>query len=45
MGARISWVLMLILGISLIVIGFQGNLGLILGCILTPSLVTMNEGQ
>ena len=34
---------MLIIGIMLIVIGFQGSLGKILACILVPSEVLVNE--
>ena len=40
---RISWVLMAILAILLIVIGFEGSLGKVLGCVFTPGLMAKNE--
>lgn len=43
MQERMSWILMLIFGLSLIVIGFQGSLGKILGCILTPGAIIVDE--
>jgi hypothetical protein len=42
MKEKISWSLMGMFGLMLIVIGFQGSLGKILGCILTPSIITVN---
>lgn len=34
-----SWLIMFILGLALIVVGFQGALGKVLACIVEPQLV------
>ncbi len=36
---RVSWYFMLLFGVMLIVIGFQGSLGRMLACLLVPSQV------
>jgi hypothetical protein len=40
---RISWTFMAIGAIILIVIGFEGALGKVIGCIVTPGIVVENE--
>lgn len=40
---RISWLLMGVIGVMLIVIGAEGSLGKILGCIFTPGLIVVNQ--
>lgn len=40
---RVSWTFMAIGAILLIVIGFEGSLGKIIGCIVTPGIVVENE--
>src|SRR6516162_518586 len=40
---RVSWVLMAILAIVIIVIGFEGSLGKVLGCIFTPGLMIVGS--
>jgi len=42
MKDKVSWLLLLVLAISLIVIGFQGSLGKVLGSILTPTEMVIN---
>lgn len=40
---RISWVIMAVLAIVIIVIGFEGSLGKVLGCIFTPGLIIVGS--
>lgn len=40
---RISFVLMFILAVFLIIIGFQGSLGKVVGCIVTPSIMVVDS--
>lgn len=40
---RISWLIMAIFAIVLIVIGFEGSLGKVLGCIFTPAIIITND--
>ena len=44
MRQRISWALMGVIGIVLIVIGVEGSLGKILGCIFTPGSIVVGSG-
>lgn len=39
---RVSWTFMAIGAILLIVIGFEGSLGKVIGCIFTPGIVIEN---
>ena len=40
---RVSWLLMGIIAIVIIVIGFEGSLGKVLGCIFTPGLIVVGS--
>jgi hypothetical protein len=42
MREGLSWVILFVIALLLIIIGFEGSLGKILGCILTPSEVVIN---
>jgi hypothetical protein len=42
MPKQISWVAMGVIGIIIIVIGMEGSLGKMLGCLLTPSSIVIN---
>jgi hypothetical protein len=43
MNRYVSWTLMGVIGIMFVVIGIEGSLGKVLGCILTPSEVVINS--
>lgn len=38
-----AWIAMGVLGVVLVIIGIQGSLGKVLGCIVTPSAISLNE--
>lgn len=44
MRDTLSWILTAVGAVAIIVVGFEGSLGLVLGCIFTPSYVAI-EGQ
>lgn len=41
MQETVSWILTAIGAIATIVIGFEGNLGTVIGCIFTPSYIAI----
>lgn len=43
MKEKISWGMMLAIGLMLIVIGIEGSLGKVLGCLFTPYEVVPNK--
>jgi hypothetical protein len=42
MPKQVSWVFMGIIGVMVVVIGVEGSLGKMLGCLLTPSAIVIN---
>jgi len=42
MKEKVSWSAMLLLSLLLIVIGFEGSLGKVLACVLTPTDILVN---
>jgi hypothetical protein len=40
---RVSWLLMGIIAIAIIVIGFEGSLGKVLGCVFTPGIIVVGS--
>lgn len=40
---RVSWVIMATLALMLIVIGIEGSLGKVLGCLVTPAEIVKND--
>lgn len=42
-AAQFGWVLWLIFGVSLIIMGIEGSLGKVLACVLCPVIVELNS--
>jgi len=40
---RVSWGIMFVLAIVLIVMGIEGSLGKVIGCLMTPGEVVINR--